>query len=122
MEYTFLYEKALAEKGLKKSTLSPELKAEVDNVISLCRDLADLPDEDIDGAEKLNAKIDDLDESVAKKIDSLKVDAPEPTQEPTPKPEGEEQKSNTGAILVGFALVGGLIYGAIKMFGGQSNK
>lgn len=122
MEYTFLYEEALAEKGLKKRNLPQAIQDDLKQLVSLCHQLAEMDEEDIAGQEKLNDEIDSLDEKISNDIKSISTDTPPavtPSTDTPPAPEKEESSSNTGMVVLGLAVVGGLIWGALKLFGGK---
>jgi len=120
MEYTFLYEEALAETNQKKSELSQSTQDNIKSLVKMCHELAEMDDQDVDSQEALNDKIDALDEKISVKIkenlESIKPPA-EATLDKNANP--QEKSSNNGMMVLGLAVVGGLVWGAIKLFGGK---
>lgn len=128
MEYTFLYEKALADAKLSKSKLPAAIQGEISEMIKLVHQLADLPDDQLAEQEKLNDQIDKVDEGIAQQISNLgtgkPADQPPADQPPIETLEAEtipneEKKDNTGMVILGVAVVGGIVWGLLKLFGGK---
>lgn len=121
MEQTFLFEKALAETGIDQNQLPANVQTDLSELTTLCRALYDTPDENMAKLEKLNDKIDSLDEKIASNINDI-AKAPATATPPTDQQPPVESSQNTGAILIGLAVVGGIIWGAMKFFSGKQQK
>jgi hypothetical protein len=123
MEQTFLFEKALAETGIDQNQLPANIQTDLSELTTLCRALYDTPDENMAELEKLNDKIDSLDEKIASNINDIaKAPATATATPPTDQQPPVESSQNTGAILIGLTVVGGIIWGAMKFFSGKQQK
>lgn len=126
MEHTFLYQKALAEKGIKKSQLPEAVKADLSKFTTMCKELIAIPEENKDEIDAKNEEIDILDESIAEAINNLPAPtvvtapqvAPVVTDPPANTPK-EEESDNTGVVLVVLGLIGAGIWAGIKFLGGK---
>lgn len=142
MEHTFLYEKALADKGIKRSQLPLDIKAKFSEFTALCKKLVAIPEDEPERKpeiDALDAEIDIIDAEMADAINKLPapvvvtppvetppVETPPvvipPVETPpvvTDPPAKEEETDNTGVIVAVLAVIGGAIWAGFKFFGGK---
>ena len=110
---TYLFEEALADKGLKRNELPSALQNKINDLAKISKDLDNTPDDDEAKIDSLNKQMDDLDELIAQEIKALEKSSPADLNQPA------EKKDNTMATVGIMAGVGLLIWGAIKFFGGK---
>ena len=118
MKHTFLFEEALFDNGINQNQLPANIQSNLSKLTALCKALHNTPDENMDELEMLNEKIDNLDEKIADNINAI----PKKTVDAPVDAPADTSKQKTGGLLVGLAVLGGIIWVGLKFFSGKQQK
>jgi len=121
---TFLFESALSDKDLSRTDLPQKTNAKIEDLITLCHELNEIPDDDSESIDKLNDKIDKLDAEIETAIQNFtpapEQDASEDVEltetEEVPEKKGSSNTVATVGILAGIGIA---IWGIAKFMGGK---
>lgn len=115
---TFLFEEALNDKNIERSSLPSEIEIKIKSLLKTCQKLATTDPSDDEALETLNSEIDEKDEAIANEISKLNISAPA-NPDPAKKETVPAEKDNTLATIGILGVIGLGIWGAVKFFGGK---